>query len=46
MLLGEVEEYEPLSRAAYYKAMERDKVRNMQVKGEEEVESKTKDSDA
>ncbi|MEL0651725.1 MULTISPECIES: thymidine kinase [unclassified Algibacter] len=46
VLLGEVEEYEPLSRAAYYKAMERDKVRNMQVKDEEEVESKTKDSDA
>ena len=46
VLLGEVEEYEPLSRAAYYKAMERDKVRNMQVKDEEEVESKTRDSDA
>ncbi|MCL5127170.1 MULTISPECIES: thymidine kinase [unclassified Algibacter] len=45
VLLGEVEEYEPLSRAAYYKAMERDKVRNMQVKDEEEVGSKIKDSD-
>jgi len=43
VLLGEVEEYEPLSRAAYYKAMERDKVRNIQVN--EEVEQKRKDSD-
>ncbi|WP_405294590.1 thymidine kinase [Algibacter sp. Ld11] len=46
VLLGEVEEYEPLSRAAYYKAMERDKLRNMQVKEEEQIQSKTKDSDA
>lgn len=45
VLLGEVEEYEPLSRAAYYKAMERDKIRKIQVKEEEDV-SKTKDSDA
>ncbi|WP_147677054.1 thymidine kinase [Algibacter pacificus] len=43
VLLGEVEEYEPLSRAAYYKAMERDKVRNIQVN--EDVEQKKKDSD-
>lgn len=43
VLLGEVEEYEPLSRAAYYKAMQRDKVRNIQVN--EEVEQNRKDPD-
>ena len=41
VLLGEVDEYEPLSRAAYYKAMMRDKVRNMKVNDPEEVISKT-----
>jgi thymidine kinase len=46
VMLGEVDEYEPLSRAAYYKAMMRDKVRNMKVNGAEEVFSKTKKSDA
>ncbi len=46
VLLGEVDEYEPLSRAAFYKAMLRDKVRNMKVNDAEEVISKTKDSNA
>lgn len=46
VLLGEVEEYEPLSRAAYYKAMMRDKVRNMKVNDPEEVTSKPKNSNA
>ena len=46
VLLGEVNEYEPLSRAAYYKAMTRDKVRNMKVNDAQEVKSKSKDSDA
>lgn len=46
VLLGEVEEYEPLSRAAYYKAMMRDKVRNMKVNDAEEVISKPKNKDA
>jgi thymidine kinase len=46
VLLGEVDEYEPLSRAAYYKAMLRDKVRNMKVNDAEEVSSKTKDANA
>ena len=41
VLLGEVDEYEPLSRAAYYKAMIRDKVRNMKVNDPEEVDFKT-----
>jgi len=46
VLLGEVEEYEPLSRAAFYKAMLRDKVRNMKVNDAEEIKSKNKDSNA
>ncbi|GAA4801541.1 thymidine kinase [Litoribaculum gwangyangense] len=47
VLLGEVDEYEPLSRAAYYKAMMRDKVRNMKVNDPQEVSPKsTKDSNA
>jgi thymidine kinase len=35
VLLGETEEYEPLSRGAYYKAMLREKVRKMNVEVEE-----------
>jgi len=35
VLLGETDEYEPLSRAAYYKAMLREKVRKMKVEVEE-----------
>ena len=46
VLLGEVNEYEPLSRAAYYKAMTRDKVRNMKVNDAQEVNSKPTDSNA
>ncbi|HMC01719.1 MAG TPA: thymidine kinase [Flavobacteriaceae bacterium] len=46
VLLGEVDEYEPLSRAAFYKAMLRDKVRNMRVNDAEEVFSKPKSSNA
>lgn len=46
VLLGEVDEYEPLSRAAYFKAMLRDKVRNMKVNDVEEVFSKPKKSNA
>ena len=46
VLLGEVNEYEPLSRAAYYKAMLRDKVRVMKVNEAEEVKTKHKDSNA
>ena len=44
VLLGEVDEYEPLSRAAYYKSMLRDKVRNMKVMDAEEVETNTEDA--
>lgn len=52
VLLGEVDEYEPLSRAAFYKAMLRDKVRQIKVNDAEEISSKkeaipkTKDADA
>lgn len=46
VLLGEVDEYEPLSRAAYYKAMTRDKVRNMKVNDVEEVTPKTQNPNA
>ena len=46
VLVGEVEDYEPLSRAAYYKATMRDKVRNIAVNDAEEINSKTKDKDA
>ena len=42
VLLGEVEEYEPLSRAAYYKSMLRDKVRNIKVNEAEEISAKLK----
>ena len=42
VLLGEVDEYEPLSRAAYFKATMREKLRNMKVKDAEEVPSKPK----
>jgi len=40
VLLGEVDEYEPLSRAAYYKAMLREKVNKMDVEDPEEISSK------
>ncbi|OBQ51990.1 thymidine kinase [Tamlana sp. s12] len=46
VLLGEVNEYEPLSRAAYYKAMMRDKVRNMKVNDAEELTNKKNQDDA
>jgi len=37
VLLGETEEYEPLSRAAFYKAQLRDKVVKLEVKEAEEI---------
>ncbi len=45
VMLGETEEYEPLSRAAYYKAMLREKVKEMKVEVEE-VSTNNKDTDA
>jgi thymidine kinase len=40
VLLGETDEYEPLSRAAYFKAMLKEKVRHIDVKDSEELASK------
>ena len=46
VLLGEVDEYEPLSRAAYYKAMMRDKVRSIKVNDPEEIPPNIKKANA
>ena len=46
VLLGEVDVYEPLSRAAFYKSMLRDKVRSMKVNEAEELSSKEKNTNA
>ncbi len=40
VLLGETEEYEPLSRAAYFKAMLREKVVKLDVKDADEISPK------
>lgn len=45
VMLGETEEYEPLSRAAFYKAMLKEKVKDMKVDSEE-VTSTKKDANA
>ena len=42
VLLGETEEYEPLSRGAYYKAMLKEKVKDIDVKDSQEVLGKEK----
>jgi len=42
VLLGEVDEYEPLSRAAYYKLMIREKIRKMNVQEPEDISKKKK----
>ncbi len=44
VLLGETDEYEPLSRAAYYKAHLKDKLRKMDVNDAQEVRPKPKQS--
>ncbi|WP_066222657.1 thymidine kinase [Formosa haliotis] len=46
VLLGETEEYEPLSRAAYYKALRNDKTKNITINNPEHIDSKPKDTDA
>ena len=46
VLLGEVDEYEPLSRAAYYKAMLREKVRNIKVNDPVEIPVKANGANA
>jgi thymidine kinase len=45
VLLGETEEYEPLSRAAFYKAMLKEKINKMKVEAEE-IKQNKKDANA
>ncbi len=42
VMLGETEEYEPLSRAAYYKAMLRERLRKINMEAVEEITSPAK----
>jgi len=42
VLIGETEEYEPLSRAAYYKEILQEKVSKIEVKDAQEIRSKEK----
>lgn len=44
VLLGEVNEYEPLSRAAFYKAMMQNRLKDIDVNDTEEVPSKPQDN--
>ncbi len=44
VMLGETEEYEPLSRAAFHKLMVREKVRKMNVTAEEVTPKKSKNA--
>ena len=46
VFLGETEEYEPLSRAAYYKAMLRERVKKLDVNDAEELNQKSKQENA
>ena len=42
VLLGETEEYEPLSRAAFFKARIKEKVKNLEVRDAEEISTSKK----
>ncbi|AVR44729.1 thymidine kinase [Christiangramia fulva] len=46
VFLGENEEYEPLSRAAYFKAMLKERVKKLDVNEPEELNSKPKEENA
>ena len=46
VLLGEVDEYEPLSRAAYYKALIKEKLQDIDVVNPVNVDTKKNNSDA
>ena len=46
VFLGENEEYEPLSRGAYYKAMLRERVKKLDVKDAEELQPNLKKKNA
>lgn len=43
VLLGETEEYEPLSRAAFFKAMLREKVKKIEVKDPQQIKGNDED---
>ena len=45
VLLGETNEYEPLSRGAYYKAMLKEKVKKIKIKDPKEVSENQKRKD-
>jgi thymidine kinase len=40
VLLGETDEYEPLSRAAYFKAMQAEKIKHIEIKDAQEIKPK------
>jgi len=42
VLLGEVKEYEPLSRSAFYKAMTKERIKGLDVVDPENIEAKKK----
>ncbi|WP_459210133.1 thymidine kinase [Aquimarina rhabdastrellae] len=46
VLLGETDEYEPLSRAAYYKAMLNEQVKDIEVKDSTEISSTDESTEA
>ena len=46
VLLGEVDEYEPLSRAAYYKALLKEKLQDMDVVNPTDVDTNKNNSNA
>jgi thymidine kinase len=46
VFLGENEEYEPLSRAAYFKAMLKERIKKLDVQDPEELKSKPKEENA
>lgn len=46
VMLGEVEEYEPLSRAAYYKARLKEKIKNFEVTEPEELNAEKRSEHA
>ena len=46
VLLGENEEYEPLSRGAYFKAMQEQKIKKLEVKDAEELQTKLNKNNA
>ena len=46
VLLGEIDEYEPLSRAAYYKALTKEKLQDVDVINPVEIDGNKNNSNA